>query len=296
MSDRLRMTFLAGWLALSSCRANDDAAWKQAVLADRARTEVEMKTSPTSPLAAVERHILPTSGPTYARVQDDALRLVDQPGDDVAAVFRPGAANQWSWEPARAGITATLREGSEPVAPGPLTRPSLIRLGRFTLLALPVEDTFVVTVYDAMAEPLRRFTGLSFFAPDRRFAVTARLERLNDPATVTLPTTIGLKKTFVRHARLRFELDGKPCELIAYRPVGAAKALVVPFRDATSGDSTYGAGRYLDLEEPAGDSLLVDFNRAYSPMCSYSPAFNCPIPPRENHLTVAVAAGEKTYH
>jgi uncharacterized protein (DUF1684 family) len=85
--------------------------------------------------------------------------------------------------------------------------------------------------------------------------------------------------------------------LTAFAPVDADGALFVPFRDATSGKETYPAGRYLDLPAPPTDqrTVVVDFNRAYSPMCSFSPAFNCPLPPVENHLDVAIRAGEKTY-
>jgi hypothetical protein len=274
----------------------DEPAWRKALLEERAGTDAEMKSSPTSPLAAIERHILPAAAPTYVRVEADAARLAPE-AQGAAVVFRPAASGPWTWDAVAPGVTGTSRDGKAPVAPGPITQPLRISLGRFTLLAQPVEATFVVSIYDAQAEPLRTFTGLVHFAPDARYAVSATLERANDPAVVTMQTSIGLAKTFRRYGELRFAIGGSRVALAAFVPVGAEGSLFVPFRDATSGTATYPAGRYLDLEmPPAGQrTVVVDFNRAYSPMCSFSPAFNCPLPPAENHLAVAIEAGEKTY-
>ena len=74
--------------------------------------------------------------------------------------------------------------------------------------------------------------------------------------------------------------------------------LFIPFTDATSGEETYESGRYLDLEikDIKNDKVLIDFNKAYNPYCAYvSGKFNCPIPPAENRLAVAIPAGEKAF-
>jgi uncharacterized protein (DUF1684 family) len=71
--------------------------------------------------------------------------------------------------------------------------------------------------------------------------------------------------------------------------------LFLPFRDATSGTATYGAGRYLDLEPNEDGTLTIDFNLAYNPSCVYSDGWSCPIPPRENWLDIPIEAGEKMY-
>jgi uncharacterized protein (DUF1684 family) len=111
-------------------------------------------------------------------------------------------------------------------------------------------------------------------------------------------TNRGLKKAFYRYARIRFELDGEEQELSAFKSKltgEGSEGLFIPFRDSTSGRETYGAGRFLDLDEPPDEHFVLDFNRAYNPLCNYSPAFNCPIPPRENRLEAAIRAGELTY-
>jgi uncharacterized protein (DUF1684 family) len=169
-------------------------------------------------------------------------------------------------------------------------------LGRFSLAVQPSGDSLVLMTHDAEREEMRTFRALDYYAPDPRYVVTARIERWSEPQEITLPTTRRLEKSYRRRARLRFTIGDQPCELTAFVPVGAPpRALFIPFRDATSGRSTYGGGRYLDAHEPDGDTISIDFNRAYSPMCNYSSAFNCPIPPPENRLRVAVEAGQKTH-
>ena len=63
----------------------------------------------------------------------------------------------------------------------------------------------------------------------------------------------------------------------------------------SNGKDSYEVGRFLDVPEPAGEEFVLDFNRCYNPLCNYSPAYNCPLPPLENILDIAISAGEKTY-
>ena len=74
--------------------------------------------------------------------------------------------------------------------------------------------------------------------------------------------------------------------------------LFLPFTDVTTRVETYESGRYIDLEtsEIVNNEVVIDFNKAYNPFCAYvSGVYNCPIPPKENRLSVAIRAGEKTY-
>ncbi len=100
---------------------------------------------------------------------------------------------------------------------------------------------------------------------------------------------------------LTFQLGGAQRTLTVYQNIDLVKLpdyvnhLFVPFTDLTNGDSTYGGGRYLDLEGPLAKEAELDFNRAYNPYCAYGGAYSCPIPPQENHLEVAVEAGVKAF-
>jgi len=104
---------------------------------------------------------------------------------------------------------------------------------------------------------------------------------------------------FDRIAVARFELDGTPLELELYWLAGYGGGLFVPFRDATSGTETYGGGRYLldTVKGPDlgmdGDRLVLDFNFAYNPSCSYDPRWVCPLSPPANRLPIAIRGGER---
>jgi uncharacterized protein len=145
------------------------------------------------------------------------------------------------------------------------------------------------------------FRGLEYFPPDSKFRVRTKLVRLPKPEPLTLATSKGVPRPMVRYGYFEFEIDGVKLRLYAYKSAPQPghhhedTSLFVPFRDATSGKETYGAARYLDIEEQAGDEHVLDFNLAYNPYCAYSDDYVCPFPPRENWLTVPVRAGEKSF-
>ncbi len=147
------------------------------------------------------------------------------------------------------------------------------------------------------------FDGLSYYEPDPDYRVEATFEAAgsgDDTETVEMEMTAGEPTEYVRVGRLRFAVDGEERTLSAFAPADdpSRSSLFVPFRDATSGETTYGAGRYMELEVDGeladGDTAPLDFNLAYSPFCAYNESFACPIPPAENVLDVAIEAGERT--
>lgn len=143
------------------------------------------------------------------------------------------------------------------------------------------------------------FRGLAYWPPDPGYRLQIDLHVHDEKASVHVEDTGGHIRPLLRWGEFHFELDGQPCVLQAYKGDPEEERLFVPFRDATSGKQSYGAGRYLDLEPtrnvtPSGQWIL-DFNQAYNPWCAYSDAFACPFVPPENWLQVAIRAGEKTY-
>ncbi len=141
------------------------------------------------------------------------------------------------------------------------------------------------------------FGGLAMFDydPDLRVAAEARPAA---PEVVELVAGDGAVYRATRFARACFELAGEPRELELQWLHGYAGGVFLSFTDQTSGQSTYGGGRYLldtiksaDLGG-AGDRLVLDFNFAYNPSCSYDPAWSCPLPSGRNRLACPVAAGE----
>ena len=144
------------------------------------------------------------------------------------------------------------------------------------------------------------FRGLDYYDENPALVITAAVERLpDDEPVIEMETSTGDARPFRRWGTFAFEVDGDPARLTLYSDP-AGEEFFLPFRDATSGNETYGAGRYLDNHRPGlrrlgDDEVEVDFNYAYNPYCAYSPYFSCPLPPRENWLAVAIRAGEKDY-
>jgi uncharacterized protein len=147
-------------------------------------------------------------------------------------------------------------------------------------------------------ELMKDFTALKYYPIDYVQRVTSKLTKFNDGRTFTIKTTGGQDYEYLIYARADFELSGKKEFLNVYiskRSVESGRkkgALFIPFYDETSGDETYGGGRYLVLDLPDNEELVLDFNMAYNPYCVYNPDHSCPIPPRENHLDFKVEAGE----
>ena len=145
------------------------------------------------------------------------------------------------------------------------------------------------------------FGGLNYYSPDLAYRVAAEVTPFEHPEIVQMGTSTGEIRPQLRYAELRFRIGDQELRLIGFTDpdVSHTHELFVPFRDATSGHDTYGAGRYLEIElEHHADNThtaVVDFNLAYNPYCAYSPYYSCPIPPHENTLPIAIPAGERNY-
>jgi len=148
-------------------------------------------------------------------------------------------------------------------------------------------------------EAKKEFKGIHFFPVDPGYVITAKFVRTKDEKIFAMPTSGDITKKYVKFGEAYFTLQGKEFKLNIYQSIELASQrkyrdyLFIPFRDATSGKETYGGGRYIDLTIPQGDSVDINFNKAYHPYCAYTEGFNCPIPPRENYLPIKIEAGVK---
>jgi len=148
------------------------------------------------------------------------------------------------------------------------------------------------------AEARDSVDGAAYYEYDPRYRVTAEIEPA-EAERIQLPGSAGATFGATRFARASFSLGDEELALGLYWLDGYAGGLFVSFRDDTSGKETYGAGRYLlDTVKGAdlggeGAALVLDFNLAYNPSCSYDPRWACPLAPPDNRLAVAVRAGER---
>lgn len=149
-----------------------------------------------------------------------------------------------------------------------------------------------------------KFKGLTYFEVDPDYKVEAKVEHIDELQLVRMPTSNNKEKEFFRWAHLSFQIDGRDLVLTAFKrydPFGkwpmTHNVLFIPFTDETTGNDSYGTGRYIEMELPAENAktLTIDFNTCFNPYCAYGSGWSCPVPPIENKLNIRVEAGVKKY-
>ena len=154
------------------------------------------------------------------------------------------------------------------------------------------------------AKDLKTFSALNYYKIDEKYKVTAKLVKEKNPVIFGMATTTTRKPLYVKYGTITFTLDGKKQSLPIYQNKDFGRApqyknhLFLPFTDKTSGDGSYGGGRYIDVlttdEKPDG-TIIIDFNKSYNPYCAYNSKYSCPLTPKENTVTIALKAGVKVY-
>jgi uncharacterized protein (DUF1684 family) len=146
---------------------------------------------------------------------------------------------------------------------------------------------------------LAKFSSLNFFPITRTYFVQAYFEKRKKQKKLKMKTSTDRKPVYIEYADVKFLFNNVWYKLCVYQNVelskkaGYEKYLFLPFTDLTTGETTYGGGRYIDLEIPDGKELVIDFNKCYNPYCAYAHRWSCPIPPPENFLNVKIEAGVK---
>ncbi|MCX6558428.1 MAG: DUF1684 domain-containing protein [Candidatus Aminicenantes bacterium] len=284
-------------LAPAQAGAGGDSVWKQELLREREQKDIEFKTSATSPMAGSVRLTITTREKTYIALSAGVVSLQPQAG--AGTIFAVSAREgKWYWHDAVGTVSCSQGERSVVSDVDALTAGSLFKVDRFTLAVYPGPDTLALIVFDPQRPQLLAFKHLLYFPPAPAYAVKARLEKFPEQREIKIITTRKLEKTFYRYGRVHFQLQGRDLELTALKSSlegPDSDTLFIPFKDDTNGKESYEVGRFIDAPDPAGEEFILDFNRCYNPLCNYSPAYNCPLPPLENILDVVIPAGEKTY-
>ena len=137
---------------------------------------------------------------------------------------------------------------------------------------------------------------LNYFSPNESYRVQAQFEPIIDGEVFLMKTNTDRLPEYRKYGKLSFTIQNQNLVLTLYQNVEQPEYLFCPFKDKTNGKQSYGAGRFLDFEEKDLENMVLDFNYAYNPYCAYNSNFSCPIPPLENHLEIALMAGEKAWH
>ncbi|MBL7896346.1 MAG: DUF1684 domain-containing protein [Bacteroidia bacterium] len=157
---------------------------------------------------------------------------------------------------------------------------------------------------DSTHSPLTRedrlkFKGHDFYPINLNLVVVANLKVTPGQEIFEMPTTTERKPKYVKYGEITFKVKRKKYKLNVYQSMDLLNKpeykdyLFLPFKDLTSGTTSYGGGRYIDLNATDAKRIIVDFNKAYNPYCAYNHKYSCPIPPKENFLNLKVEAGIK---
>lgn len=172
-------------------------------------------------------------------------------------------------------------------------KPTVITLRSITFQVIKRGDKLGVRIKDKNNPQRTNFSGLEYFPIDIKWRLDAQFEAYNPPKPMPITNVLGMESSESSPGAVKFEVDGKEYRLDAITEKGETKLFMI-IADKTSGKETYPAGRYLYVDPPdASGHLIVDFNKAYSPPCAFTKFATCPLPPRQNRLPFAIAAGEK---
>ena len=144
---------------------------------------------------------------------------------------------------------------------------------------------------------------VTFFDLDPSWKLHGEFQAATNSDSFDMATYSGKTKPYFTYGEVTLDRGDSRFTIEVYKSVRLsampeyATHLFLPFKDVTNGESSYGGGRYIDLDESDinNNVVLIDFNKCYNPWCAYSDGFNCPIPPKANHMDFEILAGESAY-
>ncbi|HMB25773.1 MAG: DUF1684 domain-containing protein [Chloroflexota bacterium] len=168
--------------------------------------------------------------------------------------------------------------------------PSFITFGDIRMVAVRRSKGIGIRLWDNTRQERQTFPSRQWYPVKGKYRVPATYTRYETPKIVKMPDILGAILDEPMQGFVSFELDGKKYELVAEELSDGR--LFIQFMDLTNGKTTYPSGRYHYTDAHENGKLFIDFNKAYSPPCAFTDYATCTFPPQENHLKVAIEAGE----
>ena len=172
-----------------------------------------------------------------------------------------------------------------------MKRDSKIVAGPRTYTVIERAGRYGVRLKDKESKLRSSFAGMRWFPVRESYRVTARFVTYPQPKTLAIPNILGSVYPYPSPGYAAFRIDGREFRLEPVIEEGEKKLFFI-FRDQTAGKETYGAGRFLYTELPRDGKVELDFNKAENPPCAFTPYATCPLPPKQNILSVRIEAGE----
>jgi len=225
-------------------------------------------------------------------LHDGVMSIGSDPQSDV--VLPAGAPRRLGTLRMRKGVVTLERGGHAAVIrPDTDEHPDAVQIGSLLLTVIKRLDRTGIRMRDPNAATRRNFTGCKWYPPSENWLIRAKWVAYPTPKKIRITNILGMTDEEPSPGYAEFAVNGKTVRL--YPVADDTGALSFMFKDATSGKTTYAQGRFLDTDKPKDGYVTLDFNQTYNPPCAFIAFATCPLPPRQNTLTVAIEAGEKNY-
>jgi uncharacterized protein (DUF1684 family) len=173
--------------------------------------------------------------------------------------------------------------------------PTVVQTGTVRFQVIKRGERYGLRVKDSQSPTRTNFAGLEYFPIEAKYRVEARMEPYKPVKKIPITDVTGMTSDSDSPGALVFTLDGTEYRIDPVLEEGSTDLFII-FKDQTSRDDTYQAGRYLYAAKPGPDGkTVIDFNKAYNPPCSFTHFATCPLPPEQNRLPIRIEAGEKRY-
>lgn len=279
--------------AIEVGRAERDAGYRAAIETWRAQREAELRAD-DGWLTLAGLFWLHDGPNSFGSDRDNAIVLpasaparagrFDHRAGSTRARIETGVAATCGGRPFHEG---ELRAG------GPSGPPDVLVIGPLSMFVIQRGDRYAIRLRDRLSANRAGFSGLRFFPVDESYRVEARFTPHAEERSLPIPTVLGSVVPMRSPGLVSFVLGGQQLTLEPVFETEDATELFYIFKDATAGRETYGAGRFLYSDPPRDGRLVLDFNKAHSPPCAYTPYATCPLPPKQNVLAVRIEAGEQ---
>lgn len=262
---------------------------------DTARAErVARLTKPDGWLSLIGLHWLQPGDNTVGRGPANKIQLAAGPDSFGIVNLGPGGVVSFAPNPSAYALI-----DDQPAHTGELryrdgTRPSLVKSGTVSFFVIQRGDRLALRVRNSESARRMNFVGIEYFPTDPSWRIEATWVPFDPPQETKITNILGQVSPAAVPGKAVFTREGVTYELIAIDD-GPGEPLFFVIADATSGDETYEAARFVYGDAPKDGKVILDFNLAQNPPCGFTPFATCPLPPKGNRLPIRVTAGEKKY-
>jgi len=171
--------------------------------------------------------------------------------------------------------------------------PTILNLGTFQWFIIKRGDKYGIRLRDLKVPLVKEFKGIETYPINSDWRIEAKFETYDPPKEILIPNILGMTEEDYSPGALVFKKNGNEYKLDA---IESSSGYFIIFADETSGEETYGAGRFLYTEKRDSlNNVILDFNKAYNPPCVFTKFATCPLPPKQNYLQLRITAGEKMW-